>query len=102
MFLSTALLKRKLGAPYSRLLADFYQTSALRQKIFAAEMASINVQQKDLYGQSSIEKNILRIIRLFRNMMVSRRNLQEQLSAGEDLKKVERRLKSEEKKITKK
>ena len=35
-------------------------------------------------------------------MMVSRGIYQEQLPAGEDLKKVERRLKSEEKKITKK
>ncbi|EFG17006.1 conserved hypothetical protein [Phocaeicola vulgatus PC510] len=35
-------------------------------------------------------------------MMVSRGIYPEQLPAGEDLKKVERRLKSEEKKITKK
>ncbi len=35
-------------------------------------------------------------------MMVSRGIYLEQLPAGEDLKKVERRLKSEEKKITKK
>lgn len=63
--LDTALLKRKLGAPDSRLLADFLPTISIKAKDFAAEMASINVQQKDLYGQSSIEKNILRIIRLF-------------------------------------
>ena len=100
--LDTALLKRKLGAPDSRLLADFLPTISIKAKDFAAEMASINVQQKDLYGQSSIEKEHIENNTAVRNMMVSRGIYPEQLSAGEDLKKVERRLKSEEKKITKK
>ena len=100
--LDTALLKRKLGAPDSRLLADFLPTISIKAKDFAAEMASINVQQKDLYGQSSIEKEHIENNTAVRNMMLSRGIYPEQLSAGEDLKKVERRLKSEEKKITKK
>lgn len=100
--LDTALLKRKLGAPDSRLLADFLPTISIKAKDFAAEMASINVQQKDLYGQSSIEKEHIENNTAVRNMMVSRGIYPEQLPAGEDLKKVERRLKSEEKKITKK
>ena len=37
-----------------------------------------------------------------RNMLLSRGIIPEQLPAGEDVKKVERRLASEEKKITKK
>ena len=100
--LDTALLKLKLGAPDSRLLADFLPTISIKAKDFAAEMASINVQQKDLYGQSSIEKEHIENNTAVRNMMLSRGIYPEQLSAGEDLKKVERRLKSEEKKITKK
>ena len=100
--LDTALLKRKLGAPDSRLLVDFLPTISIKAKDFAAEMASINVQQKDLYGQSSIEKEHIENNTAVRNMIVSRGIYPEQLSAGEDLKKVERRLKSEEKKITKK
>ena len=100
--LDTALLKRKLGAPDSRLLADFLPTISIKAKDFAAEMTSINVQQKDLYGQSSIEKEHIENNTAVRNMMVSRGIYPEQLPAGEDLKKVERRLKSEEKKITKK
>ena len=100
--LDTALLKRKLGAPDSRLLTDFLPTISIKAKDFAAEMASINVQQKDLYGQSSIEKEHIENNTAVRNMMVSRGIYPEQLPAGEDLKKVERRLKSEEKKITKK
>ncbi len=48
--LDTALLKRKLGAPYSRPLADFLPTLNIKAKDFAAEMTSVNVQQKDLHG----------------------------------------------------
>ena len=100
--LDTALLKCKLGAPHSRPLVDFLPTISIKAKDFAAEMTSINVQQKDLYGQSSIEKEHIENNTAVRNMMVSRGIYPEQLPAGEDLKKVERRLKSEEKKITKK
>lgn len=49
--IDTALLKRKLGAPESRPLADFLPTISIKAKEFAAEMTSVNVQQKDLYGQ---------------------------------------------------
>lgn len=65
-------------------------------------MTSINVQQKDLYGQQSIEREHVDNNAAVRNMMVSRGIYPEQLPAVEDVKKVERRLKSEEKKITKK
>ena len=99
--LDTALLKCKLGAPHSRPLVDFLPTISIKAKDFAAEMTSINVQQKDLYGQSSIEKEHIEN-KAVRNMMLSRGIYPEQLPAGEDLKKVEHRLKSEEKKITKK
>ena len=63
--LDTALLKRKLGAPDSRLLADFLPTISIKAKDFAAEMASINVQQKIFMDSHQLKKNILRIIRLF-------------------------------------
>lgn len=44
--LDTALLKCKLGAPHSRPLVDFLPTISIKAKDFAAEMTSINVQQK--------------------------------------------------------
>ena len=67
--LDTALLKCKLGAPHSRPLVDFLPTISIKAKDFAAEMASINVQQKDLYGQSSIEKEHIENNTAVRNMM---------------------------------
>lgn len=65
-------------------------------------MTSVNVQQKDLHGMPSIEQEHIDNNTAVRNMLLSRGIIPEQLSAGEDVKKVERRLASEEKKITKK
>lgn len=64
-------------------------------------LTSVNVRQKDLYGQKPIEKEHVDNNTAVRNMLVDRGIYPEQLPAGEDVKKVERRLKSEEKKITK-
>lgn len=99
--LDTNLLKRKLGVPDGRPLADFLSTLGIKAKDLAAEMTSINVQQKDLYGQNPIEQEHVDNNTAVREMLVSRGIRPEQLPAGEDVKKVERRLKSEEKKIVK-
>lgn len=63
--LDIALLKRKLGAPDSRPLTDFLPTISIKAKDSAAEMTSINVQQKIFMDSHQLKKNILRIIRLF-------------------------------------
>ncbi len=99
--LDTAILKRKLGAPNSRPLADFLPTISIKAKDFAAEMTSVNVQQKDLHGQEQISKEHIDNNTAVRNMLLQRGIVPEQLPAGEDIKKVERRLKSEEKLISK-
>lgn len=100
--LDTALLKRKLGAPDNRPLADFLPTIGIKAKDFAAEMTSVNVQQKDLHGQQAIEQEHVDNNLAVRQMMLNRGIIPENLSAGEDVKKVERRLKAEEKKISQK
>lgn len=99
--LDTALLKRKIGAPSNRPLADFLPTIAIKAKDFAAEMTSVNVQQKDLRGQTAIEREHIDNNLAVRQMMLNRGLVPENLTAGEDIKKVERRLKSEEKRISK-
>lgn len=100
--LDTALLKRKLGAPDNRPLADFLPTISIKAKDFAAEMTSVNVQQKDLHGQEPITREHVDNNTAVRNMLLQRGIVPEQLPAGEEVKKVERRLKSEEKSLTKK
>lgn len=100
--LDTALLKRKLGAPDNRPLADFLPTISIKAKDFAAEMTSVNVQQKALHEQEPITREHVDNNTAVRNMLLQRGIVPEQLPAGEDVKKVERRLKSEEKSLTKK
>ena len=97
--LDTALLKRKLGAPSSRPLADFLPTVSIKAKDLAAEMTSVNVQQKDLYGQKDIGEEHVDNNKAVRKMLVRRGIVADELPGGEDVRKVEKRLKSDEKKI---
>jgi DNA-damage-inducible protein D len=77
--IDTALLKRKLGAPESRPLADFLPTISIKAKEFAAEMTSVNVQQKDLYGQQEIGKEHVDNNAAVRDMLLQRGIVPEQL-----------------------
>lgn len=96
--LNTATLKRKMGVPASRPLADFLPTISIKAKDFAAEMTSINVQTKDLQGETMIAKEHIDNNAAVRKMLLERGIVPENLSAEEDVKKVERRLASEKKK----
>lgn len=97
--LSTALMKRRVGAPDKRPLADFLSTLAIKAKDFAAEMTSVNVQQKDLHGQVNIEREHIDNNTAVRDMLLDRGIRPESLPPAEDIKKVERRLKADEKRI---
>jgi DNA-damage-inducible protein D len=97
--LNTAMMKRRVGAPEKRPLADFLSTLAIKAKDFAAEMTSVNVQQKDLRGQVNIEREHVDNNSAVRNMLLDRGIRPETLPPAEDVKKVERRLKADEKKI---
>lgn len=97
--LDTAMMKRRLGAPDKRPLADFLSTIAIKAKDLAAEMTSVNVQQKDLHGQIGIAREHIDNNSAVRNMLLDRGIRPETLPPAEDVKKVERRLKADEKKI---
>ena len=97
--LSTNMMKRKMGMPKSRPLADFLPTISIKAKDFAAEMTSVNVQTKDLHGEVSITKEHVDNNAAVRKMLTERGIIPEDLPAAEDVKKVERRLASEEKKM---
>lgn len=100
--LNTAMLKRKMGVPDSRPLADFLPTISIKAKDFAAEMTSVNVQSKDLQGEHDITAEHEDNNRAVRQMLIQRGIVPENLPPAEDVKKVERRLASEEKKALKK
>lgn len=98
--LNTALLKRKMGIPPKRPLADFLPTVSIKAKDFAAAMTTENIQIKNLTGQTSIEQEHVDNNLGVRKIMIERGLKPEDLPPAEDVKKVERRLKSEEKKLT--
>ena len=96
--LNTATLKRKMGIPASRPLADFLPTISIKAKDFAAEMTSMNVQTKDLKSETMIAKEHIDNNAAVRRMLLERGIVPEDQPAAEDVKKVERRLANEEKK----
>lgn len=96
--LSTNMMKQRLGMPQTRPLADFLPTISIKAKDFAAEMTSVNVQAKDLKGESSITKEHVDNNAAVRQMLIERGIVPENLPPAEDAKKVERRLESEKKK----
>jgi DNA-damage-inducible protein D family protein len=96
--LDTSQMKRKLGVPANRPVADFLPTISIKAKDFAAEMTHVNVQQKALYGESEISREHVDNNAAVRQMMIERGIVPENLPPAEDVKKVERRLATEKKK----
>jgi DNA-damage-inducible protein D family protein len=96
--LDTSQMKRKLGVPANRPVADFLPTISIKAKDFAAEMTHVNVQQKALYGESEISREHVDNNAAVRQMMIGRGIVPEDLPPAEDVKKVERRLAAEKKK----
>lgn len=96
--LSTQQMKRRMGVPDGRAMADFLPTISIKAKDFAAEMTNVNVQQKDLCGEQQITREHVDNNSAVRKMMLQRGIVPETLPPAEDVKKVERRLASESKK----
>ena len=70
----------------------------IKAKDFAAEMTNVNVQSKDLQGEPAITQEHVDNNQAVRKMLLERGIVPENLPPAEDVKKVQRRLKSEEKK----
>ncbi len=100
--LSTSMMKQRMGIPQARPLADFLPTISIKAKDFAAEMTSVNVQAKDLQGENAITEEHVENNAAVRKMLIDRGIVPEDLPPSEDVKKVERRLAKEEKKLLKK
>ena len=97
--ISTNMMKQIMGVPQNRPLADFLPTISIKAKDFAAEMTCVNVQTKDLHGEESITQEHVDNNAAVRKMLTERGIVPENLPPAEDVKKVERRLATEEKKM---
>ncbi|MFH0785302.1 MAG: DNA damage-inducible protein D [Pseudomonadota bacterium] len=98
---TTQVMKDKFGITKTRPLADFLPTLTIAAKNLATEMTNHNVQQDDLQGEHAITREHVQNNESVRDMLGQRGIKPEKLPPEEDIKKLERRVKSEEKKIEK-
>ncbi|MDH5258833.1 MAG: DNA damage-inducible protein D [Gammaproteobacteria bacterium] len=96
---TTQAMKEKYGIVKSRPLADFLPTLSIAAKNLAAEMTNHKIEQANIQGELAITDEHVQNNVSVRDMLGQRGIQPEQLAAEEDLKKLERRVKSEEKKL---
>jgi len=99
--MTTNAMKFKLSIPKNRPLADFLPTITIKAKDFANEITNFNVQKENLVGETAITREHIKNNAGVRKLLKERGIIPENLKAEEDIKKVERRLKSEDKKLIK-
>ncbi len=98
---TTQQMKTKLGVPKGRALADFLPTITIKAKDFATEITVFNTKEKRLSTEGQISTEHITNNRDVRDILLKRGIKPEELPPEEDIKKLERRVKSEEKKIDK-
>ncbi len=99
---TTNEMKKRMGIPNSRPLADFLPTITIKAKDFANEITVFNLKKDsmptDLNGISyEHEKNNQDV----RNLLLKRKIFPENLPAEEDTQKIKRKIISEDKKLLK-
>ena len=99
---STKDMKVKLGVKDSRPLADFLPTLTIAAKNLATEMTNYNVESKNLYGEPAITGEHVQNNTEIRKMLGERGIKPEELPPAEDIKRLERRTRSQDKKIIEK
>jgi DNA-damage-inducible protein D len=97
----TQAMKAQWKVPDSRPLADFAPTIILKAKDFATEITIFNTRQKQLGTEPAISTEHVTNNQAVRKTLLDRGIRPESLPPAEDVKKVERRLASEEKKSLK-
>lgn len=98
---STQAMKAQWRVPDSRPLADFAPTIILKAKDFATEITIHNAREHQMRSEPRISQEHVTNNQAVRETLLSRGIRPESLPPAEDVKKVERRLTSEEKKALK-
>lgn len=99
---TTAAMKAKLAVPDNRPLADFLPTVTIAAKNLATEITNHNVRQHDLHGEPAITQEHVKNNKSIRKMLAESDIKPENLPPEEDLKKLERRIKADEKRLSSK
>jgi len=96
---TTQAMKDRFGITKTRPLADFLPTLTIAAKNLATEITNHNVSQDNLQGEHAITREHEQNNESVRDMLGQRGIKPEQLPPEEDIKKLERRVKAEEKKL---
>jgi DNA-damage-inducible protein D len=99
---NTSDMKRKLGIAENRPLADFLPTITITAKQLATEITNFNVKKNDLKGEYPITTEHVKNNTDVRTLLGKSGIRPEQLPPEEDIKKLQRRVKSADKEIVKK
>lgn len=99
---NTSDMKRKLGIKENRPLADFLPTITITAKQLATEITNFNVKKNNLKGEGNITSEHVKNNYDVRSLLGKSGIKPEELPAEEDIKKLERRVKTLDKQIAKK
>ncbi len=98
---TTQAMKSRWKVPANRPLADFAPTIILKAKDFATEITIFNTKEQQMNSAAAISNEHITNNEAVRNTLIERGIRPETLPSAEDVKKVERRLASEQKKTLK-
>ena len=99
---NTSAMKRKLGISENRPLADFLPTITITAKQLATEITNFNVKKNNIKGEQSITTEHVKNNNDVRGLLGKSGIKPEELPAEDDIKKLERRVKTLDKQIAKK
>lgn len=99
---NTSAMKRKLGIPENRPLADFLPTITITAKQLATEITNFNVKKNNLKGEANITSEHVKNNQDVRGLLGKSGIKPEALPPEEDIKKLERKVKSLDKDIAQK
>lgn len=98
---STQEMKSTMKVPQSRPLADFLPTITIKAKDFANEITNFNIKRDHLASEPAITREHVKNNTDVRRILTDRNIRPESLPPAEDIKKLERRVKSDQKKLPK-
>ncbi len=96
---TTLQMKHKLRLPKNRPLADFLPTITITAKNLAVEITNFNVKKDNLFGEPRITKENIKNNKDVRELLAKSGITPENLPPEQDIKKLERKVKSDERKM---
>ena len=98
---TTLQMKKKMNIPENRPLADFLPTITIKAKDLATEITNFNVKKNDLSGEQKITSEHIKNNEDVRAVLLKSNIKPEELPPEEDIKKLQRRVKSQDKNLLK-